>query len=236
MKDKVEMMALDVAFNQGLDHSERYLPGGDYEGDLAGLAMHSCSFYECFKCDKIYFGGMIDCQAALGQEERASKEDLRCKDCQLKASGGAGQKECKKHSKEQIDWKCNFCCSVALFHCFGTTYFCKRCHDEHPKNITRDCGGVNCPLGVPHPPADKDHLKSTFALGCSICRSENLKEFVPKSNLISEISLGPKVEIANFAEEFKLDEVKIVQPQEEKKEKRVPQEMKPIVIYEGKKA
>ena len=80
---------------------------------------------------------------------------------------------------------------MALFHCFGTTYFCKRCHDERwdLKNKTEDCGGVNCPLGVHHPPANKDYTKSTFPLGCGLCRSEKLAEMRENKNLIQEVSL-----------------------------------------------
>ena len=43
--------------------------------------MKKCSFYQCFKCEKAYFGGMIECQEQLGIEESTSKEDLICKDC-----------------------------------------------------------------------------------------------------------------------------------------------------------
>lgn len=75
-------MAVKVAKSQGLDKDERYLTG-DFKGDLLGFAMHSCSFYQCNGCKKAYFGGMIDCQEALGLEETTTKEDLLCKDCQL---------------------------------------------------------------------------------------------------------------------------------------------------------
>ncbi len=60
--------------------------------------MHSCAFYQCFDCEEPYFGGMVDCQAQLGVEEKAKKEDLRCKACQIKAFG-AGLEECEKHGK-----------------------------------------------------------------------------------------------------------------------------------------
>ena len=191
LRDNLEEMALEVAQNQGLHLSERLnTPGDPFEGDLKGLALHSCAFYECHDCQKPYFGGMIDCQQQLGLEESTKKENLRCKDCQLKAYG-AGQRDCEKHGKAQIDWKCNFCCSVALFHCFGTTYFCKRCHDQRwdLSGKTEDCGGVNCPLGVHHPPANKDYTKSTFPLGCGLCRSEKLAEMRENKNLIQEVSL-----------------------------------------------
>ena len=79
---------MQAARNQGLDQSERLTtPGDPYYGDLKSLAMHSCAFYECFDCKKPYFGGMVDCEQQLGQEESTQKEDLRCKDCQLKLYG-----------------------------------------------------------------------------------------------------------------------------------------------------
>ena len=63
LRSSVETLALEVANNQGLNHSERLTtPGDPYEGDLKGLAMHSCTFYECSDCKKPYFGGMADCQ------------------------------------------------------------------------------------------------------------------------------------------------------------------------------
>ena len=109
---------------------------------------------------------------------------------------GAGQNDCEKHGRQQIDWKCMFCCNVALFHCFGTHYFCKRCHDEWltpPYNHVelRDCNGVNCPLGVPHPPASADHTKSVFPLGCGLCRSDRLCEMRENDMLVQEVALAP---------------------------------------------
>ena len=192
-KLEVEQKALEVAKNQGLDKSERVQEGGDYHGKLLEFALHSCAFYQCFDCDKIYFGGMIDCQAALGQEQNATKEDLVCQDCQLKATG-AGQEVCEKHGIASIDWKCMYCCNVALWHCFGTHWFCDRCHNEYcqpPYNQVevRDCGGVNCPLGVPHPPGSNDHKKSSYPLGCGICRSERAEKQRQINNLIGEVSL-----------------------------------------------
>ena len=40
-----------------------------------------------------------------------------------------------------------------------------------------DCNGVNCPLGIAHPPPCRDPSKGgVFPLGCGICRSEKLAE------------------------------------------------------------
>lgn len=96
-RSAIEKMALEVAKNQGLDKEERLSIQGDaYYNDLLGLAMHSCAFYECFECEKPFFGGMVDCQAQLGVEENNKKENLRCKDCIAKAFG-AGSQDCEKH-------------------------------------------------------------------------------------------------------------------------------------------
>ena len=156
--------------------------------------MHSCAFYQCHECEKPYFGGMIDCMAELGMEEQASKEDLICQTCQLKAHG-AGETTCEKHGNADIDWKCMFCCSVAVWHCFGTHYFCDRCHTEYCNRgcrvELRDCGGKDCPLGIPHPPAHSDPAKSSFPLGCGLCRSEKLEKAKKMGNLIQEVTLKP---------------------------------------------
>ena len=38
-----------------------------------------------------------------------------------------------------------------------------------------DCLGVNCPLGIPHPPPAYDPRRGgVFPLGCGICRSEKM--------------------------------------------------------------
>jgi len=87
-----------------------------------------------------------------------------------------------------------YCCSVALYHCFGTTYFCDRCHDEFcnfEKVKVRDCNGQNCPLGVPHPKGGSNYKITAFPLGCGLCRSEKLKGIDASAHLIQEISLVP---------------------------------------------
>ena len=88
LRENIERQALEVAESQGLNHSERLqTPGDPYEGDLLGLALHSCAFFQCFDCKKPYFGGMVDCEQQQDLEESTKKENLRCKDCQLKAYG-----------------------------------------------------------------------------------------------------------------------------------------------------
>ena len=110
-----------------------------------------------------------------------------------------------------------YCCSTALFCCFGTHYMCNPCHDEYNRTLNpplKDCHGINCPLGIPHPPPSKNpRAGGVFPLGCGICRSEKLeilqnrdvKQVVDEANLPkfwnkweekkNELIIRPAVEI-----------------------------------------
>ena len=102
-----------------------------------------------------------------------------CKKCMTKELG-FGKSMCEAHGNEFVDWKCMFCCSIALFICAGGTgNYCTPCHNDamagRLKVKTECMGGDNCPLGVPrHPKGDRDPKKARFPLGCSLCRSEKL--------------------------------------------------------------
>jgi len=56
---------------------------------------------------------------------------------------------CPKHGTDFLEYKCRYCCSVAVFFCFGTTHFCNACHDDFqrvtsiPKNEL-----PHCPAGM----------------------------------------------------------------------------------------
>lgn len=96
-----------------------------------------------------------------------------------------------------------FCCSVALFNCGGTEWYCNRCHNEGGKKI-RDCNGKKCPLNVPHPPAGPNYKKSGFALGCSICRSDRLSEYDEAKAAVRKEKIHFKsVVVANKGEDIK---------------------------------
>ena len=88
---------------------------------------------------------------------------------------------CPKHSTDFLEYKCRYCCSVAVYFCFGTTHFCSPCHDdfqrltgmaksELPQCPVGPCAkpleGMECPLHVKHPPTGEE-----FALGCGVCRN-----------------------------------------------------------------
>lgn len=55
---------------------------------------------------------------------------------------------CPKHGTDFLEYKCRYCCSVAVFFCFGTTHFCNACHDDFQRvtNIPKT-ELPHCPAG-----------------------------------------------------------------------------------------
>ena len=116
---------------------------------------------------------------AMQSEGNINKEDLLCKGCATEALG-YGKSMCDKHGNEFVDWKCMFCCSIALFYCSGGTGdYCTPCHNDAmagKRKVQTNCtGGKDCKLGLDrHPKADANPNKGKYPLGCSLCRSEHL--------------------------------------------------------------
>ena len=62
LKETVTSLSKKTAIEEGYDKEGRVVTEGDiYYGKLTEFALHSCTFYECFKCKQPYFGGMQDC-------------------------------------------------------------------------------------------------------------------------------------------------------------------------------
>ena len=189
LKVKVVKMALKYAKAEGLDKRGPVVTQGDpfYRRPLA-YAMKQCTFYECAKCLQPFFGGMMDCAEAMNVEKELDRDSLECKACVMKEMG-IGEDFCKNHGNKYIDWKCQQCCSLAVWTC-GGSYFCSPCHNNYMTkthipfaDVSKCKGGPACPLGIEkHPMASSNHRLSKFALGCSICRSENLDQITDASN------------------------------------------------------
>jgi len=91
---------------------------------------------------------------------------------------------CERHGVRHVEWKCRFCCSLAVRFCWGTTHFCEPCHVKQVAGdyVTRKdksrlpkCPGKEgCNLQIDHPPNGEE-----FSLGCSLCRNiqANTKSF-----------------------------------------------------------
>lgn len=163
----IERMRID-----GLDKDARLQDkDGPYFKNPEKFAMHSYAFYTCFKCKKPYFGGRRDCEQNRAADE-SKLEDMICFDCsdmRVMACAVAAH-------REFVAWKCRFCCSDAVWFCFGTTHFCNPCHDKwiksqlsrdtKPANVPQCRGKAFCPLKIDHPP---NGGTEEFSLGCGLC-------------------------------------------------------------------
>ncbi|XP_067264968.1 E3 ubiquitin-protein ligase MYCBP2 isoform X18 [Chanodichthys erythropterus] len=163
---------------EGLHKSEAItMSGARFYNNPAGFAMNRYAYYVCFKCKKAYFGGEARCDAEAGQGDDYDPRELICGAC----SDVSRAQMCSKHGTDFLEYKCRYCCSVAVFFCFGTTHFCNACHDDFqrmtsvPKEELPHCPagpkgkqleGSECPLHVVHPPTGEE-----FALGCGVCRN-----------------------------------------------------------------
>ena len=81
----------------------------------------------CSKCSEPYFGGMKECDDEQMEVREYKPEELVCAKCSS-VSMNLGNNNCDKHGFDYIEYKCKFCCSFALWFCFGTTHFCDPCH------------------------------------------------------------------------------------------------------------
>ncbi|XP_077200064.1 E3 ubiquitin-protein ligase MYCBP2 isoform X19 [Paroedura picta] len=176
--EDVKRKALMRLEYEGLHKSEAITtPGVRFYNDPAGYAMNRYAYYVCYKCKKAYFGGEARCDAEAGQGDDYDPRELICGAC----SDVSRAQMCPKHGTDFLEYKCRYCCSVAVFFCFGTTHFCNACHDDFQRmtSITKEelphcpagpkgkqLEGTECPLHVVHPPTGEE-----FALGCGVCRN-----------------------------------------------------------------
>ncbi|XP_042905926.1 E3 ubiquitin-protein ligase MYCBP2-like [Parasteatoda tepidariorum] len=176
--DDVKRKALMRLEYEGLHKAEAITtPGARFYNDPASFAMDRYAYYVCFKCKKAYYGGEARCDAEAGAGDDYDPTELVCGGC----SDVSRAQMCPKHGTDFLEYKCRYCCSVAVFFCFGTTHFCNACHDDFqrvtniPKTELPHCPagpkakqleGEECPLHVKHPPTGEE-----FALGCGVCRN-----------------------------------------------------------------
>lgn len=114
--------------------------------DMAHYAMDKYAYYVCCQCDKAYYGGEARCDAEIG--ENYNPKELVCGGC----SDVSRAQMCPKHGTDYLEYKCRYCCSVAVFFCFGTTHFCDTCHDDFQKltNIPKN-KLPKCPVSIKFP-------------------------------------------------------------------------------------
>ncbi|MXQ93585.1 hypothetical protein E5288_WYG018908 [Bos mutus] len=132
---------------EGLHKSEAITtPGVRFYNDPAGYAMNRYAYYVCYKCRKAYFGGEARCDAEAGQGDDYDPRELICGAC----SDVSRAQMCPKHGTDFLEYKCRYCCSVAVFFCFGTTHFCNACHDDFQRMTSIPKEELpHCPAALP---------------------------------------------------------------------------------------
>ena len=175
--------------------------GGAFENRPGEYALTRLNYYRCEGCGEPYFGGDRAAHknpGAGGGVARGSGEfeaptethRLLCANC----SETTPAKTCKRGKSapgdghgasptEEMEYKCRYCCSVAVWCCDlerelgGRTHFCDQCHVRWVKDEggvqelwtydppKKTCNKRSCPLRVDHPEHGKE-----FNLGCALCR------------------------------------------------------------------
>jgi E3 ubiquitin-protein ligase MYCBP2 len=107
--------------------------------------------------------------------------------------------ECLRHGRQYLEFKCRYCCSIAVWFCFGTTHFCETCHNNNgvltplkpdelvpcpclstpSSSLTSSASSSEKKKGMPEAlsagsacPLGVAHPPhgEEFALGCALCR------------------------------------------------------------------
>lgn len=185
---KLRKNAINRLKVDGMLQDERLItPGSPYFRNEELYALHSFAYYNCFKCKEAYFGGRRNCEQ--NQVENRDPSEMVCFDC-----GDVPKVDCSqpKAHAEFHEWKCRFCCSIAIWFCWGNTHFCEPCHqkayevkDKKPHELPKvflflspssfftpcfvsQCPGKEqCPLRCDHPANGTE-----FSLGCGVCNND----------------------------------------------------------------
>ena len=88
-----------------------------------------------------------------------------------------GITHCDKHQQDYIQYKCNFCCNIAAYHCGGVCYYCMHCHDRKGPPGVKCTSKADCPLGVEHPPNGQ---QQAFGVGCGMCKELKINDNLEK--------------------------------------------------------
>lgn len=171
LKAEVQLKASQRLEFEGLSKSKEVTdPSSKFFNNRDRYAMDRYAYFMCHKCTHPYFAGQRRCDA--GEEDKPfDPADLVCGGC----SGSAPAAECATHGKDFLEYKCQFCCTISSWYCWGKTHFCNDCHTRQqkgdyltkkPKSAIPMCPGPDkCPLGVAHPHCEE------YLLGCALCRN-----------------------------------------------------------------
>mmetsp|Transcript_14381 Transcript_14381/g.25287 ORF Transcript_14381/g.25287 Transcript_14381/m.25287 type:complete len:289 (-) Transcript_14381:342-1208(-) len=164
LRNQVKVELLKHAQEDPVDKIED-LP--EDEAEAEALIERKIGAFRCMQCCQI-FCESIAC--ADGTEANTRDDNKLCQPCRL-------QNNRKTHSLcKPVDfskcseslYKCDLCCSVAVFRC--ADYFQCEKHHSGPKNLELCLGGRRCPLQVAHPQNAFKRVGFMIGCGCGKCR------------------------------------------------------------------
>lgn len=146
---KLDNMAKDTKLND---------PTSKFYQQPVFYALSTFAFYNCHKCKKAYYGGRRDCEQNADAEAAPAEEFIcfHCADIKLI--------KCSKRAHAEFhEWKCRYCCKIAIWFCHGNTHYCDWCHSHimEARRSPKKCTGKkeNCPLKVDHPKNGGDDFR-----------------------------------------------------------------------------
>jgi len=150
---------LNDLYNKSYERAEILSP--EYVLQYATNRMVVC---QCSECQVPYCAGVAECAQLM--DTGMSHQKPRCPSCIWKSTSGAHGRKCEKHGPQFAIYKCDCCCSLAVWQC-GNSHFCEPCHSGQPREHFCCSGPEDCPLGIAHPPNGPSPGNCVF--GCSAC-------------------------------------------------------------------
>lgn len=157
---------LNDLYNKSYERGEILSP--EYERQYATDRMVVC---QCSECQMSFCAGLAECAQLMDTQMLNQKP--RCSSCIWKSTSRAQSRKCEKHGPQFAIYKCDFCCSLAVWQC-GCSHFCEPCHGGQPRKHFHCSGPEDCPLGIAHPPNGPSPVNFVFGCsGCAGCLDEN---------------------------------------------------------------
>ena len=130
-----------------------------YKKQISDISRFSSKvdIYRCFSCESFYSVAKQTCVEYGEEFNTINPENNRCSRC---------SQRCSLHGVEALTYKCYYCCSPAVFSCYGIqTLMCDDCHN-HALEISKGRPPAKCRCRVQHPP---NGARKKFVLSCQLC-------------------------------------------------------------------
>jgi E3 ubiquitin-protein ligase MYCBP2 len=100
-------------------------PSSEYFENPLKFALDIYNYFKCYRCRMPYYGGRRECDAGAAPNADAPRaREYVCPPCLTSVNIHS----CKiPEHQDSLVWKCQYCCSPAVWFCGGTTHYCDPC-------------------------------------------------------------------------------------------------------------